>query len=420
MKRVLILLLSISPSMAQVPLSMEQCRDMALSSSENYEISQRQVDISTFKYRESNSARLPSLDLAASAAYSMWDSEDKQQGLRDYNYGASLILSQPIYSGGGLISSSRAAKLAISQSELESQRLAQEVIYNASQAYYLLLATRDKLQATEDYVEIVERLYAIIKIRYSEGYISRSDVLMVETRLNEADLQRLTAQRAYYGALSNLNYQVGSEELTEYILVDSMATPVSLPKTESLEYALENRGDYRALHLASDIDSIDITISRAAFNPTLSLELSGNYGTPTPNAIGVRDQHYGTAQLSLSAPIFNFGARGKRVAQAKLQRTISELDISRSHSDIAYELQSSLIELHQSYSEVQLSIENRRIADENLSLSTFSYQEGKLPILDVLSAQLSWISANISSIESLYDYYSALNSYELAVGNIQK
>ena len=43
--------------------------------------------------------------------------------------------------------------------------------------------------------------------------------------------------------------------------------------------------------------------------------------------------------------------------------------------------------------QIDVAEEACKIAEENLDLNTFSYNEGKLPILDVLSAQLSWIQS---------------------------
>ena len=57
-----------------------------------------------------------------------------------------------------------------------------------------------------------------------------------------------------------------------------------------------------------------------------------------------------------------------------------------------------------------------KIAEENLDLNTFSYKEGKLPILDVLSAQLSWIQSYSSLIQTWYQQKASLAQYNKAVG----
>ena len=60
--------------------------------------------------------------------------------------------------------------------------------------------------------------------------------------------------------------------------------------------------------------------------------------------------------------------------------------------------------------------ENCKLAEENLDLNTFSYTEGKLTILDVLSAQLTWIQAYTNLIQSYYEQKIALADYRKATG----
>ena len=56
------------------------------------------------------------------------------------------------------------------------------------------------------------------------------------------------------------------------------------------------------------------------------------------------------------------------------------------------------------------------IATENLSLSTFSYTEGQIAILDVLSAQLSWIQLFTNAISARMAYRNALATYARITG----
>jgi outer membrane protein TolC len=56
------------------------------------------------------------------------------------------------------------------------------------------------------------------------------------------------------------------------------------------------------------------------------------------------------------------------------------------------------------------------IAQDNLQLNSFSYNEGKLPVLDVLSAQVSWLQAYTNFVTINYQYRIALAQYRKACG----
>ena len=56
------------------------------------------------------------------------------------------------------------------------------------------------------------------------------------------------------------------------------------------------------------------------------------------------------------------------------------------------------------------------IAKDNLTLNTFSYNEGKLPILDVLSSQATWLQAYTNVVSANYQYKVAYAEYVRILG----
>ena len=69
-----------------------------------------------------------------------------------------------------------------------------------------------------------------------------------------------------------------------------------------------------------------------------------------------------------------------------------------------------------SYSQMQSSLHNLSIAGENLSISTYSYNEGQATVLDVLQAQISWIQIYTNAITARFNYAVAVSEYQLVAG----
>ncbi len=65
----------------------------------------------------------------------------------------------------------------------------------------------------------------------------------------------------------------------------------------------------------------------------------------------------------------------------------------------------------QSRAQVDASERSLRIAAENLEISTYSYREGLVTILDVLQAQLSWIQLYTNDLTARYNYALAISDY---------
>ena len=60
---------------------------------------------------------------------------------------------------------------------------------------------------------------------------------------------------------------------------------------------------------------------------------------------------------------------------------------------ISQEVANSWTSLTETTMQIDVAEEACKIAEENLDLNTISYKEGTLPILDVHSAQHSWIQS---------------------------
>ena len=70
------------------------------------------------------------------------------------------------------------------------------------------------LQAADKYQSIVKQQYDIIQDRFSDGMISRTDLLMISTRLKEAELQYIKARQNYTTGPPKLNILNGTKSRT--------------------------------------------------------------------------------------------------------------------------------------------------------------------------------------------------------------
>ena len=90
--------------------------------------------------------------------------------------------------------------------------------------YWQYAANVQVLQNAEEYLEVVKSLFNIINLRFDDGMVSKSDLLMVNTRLKEAELTLNTAQRAIEIAKQNFNILMQVEANQDIVLADSINT----------------------------------------------------------------------------------------------------------------------------------------------------------------------------------------------------
>ena len=93
------------------------------------------------------------------------------------------------------------------------------------------------LQAADKYQSIVKQQYDIIQDRFNDGMISRTDLLMISTRLKEAELQYIKARQNYTLALQKLNILMGEEPnnpVDSLYTIDTASAPVQILSLENV------------------------------------------------------------------------------------------------------------------------------------------------------------------------------------------
>ena len=242
------------------------------------------------------------------------------------------------------------------------------------------------------------------------------DRLQVQARLKEAELNKSAAYKDYQIALQNLNVLMGVPPMEPITITDSITMVLPLPMQVGESAALENRPDYLISKLNIEYQKRQINLSKAKYNPTLSVGFQGTWGTPMLNVKGSDNLWTPAVFASLKIPLFRWGARFKEVNSQKAVLRSKEYAMDNTRDQITQEVANAWTSLTENTKQIDVAEEACKIAEENLDLNTFSYNEGKLPIVDVLSAQLSWIQSYSSLIQTWYQQKASLAQYNKAIG----
>ncbi len=121
------------------------------------------------------------------------------------------------------------------------------------------------------------------------------------------------------------------------------------------------------------------------------------------------------AFASVSIPVFHWGARSKDVNMQKAVLRSCEYDLQMTKDQITQEVSNAWTNLTENTKQIRVVEEACKLAEENLDLNTFSYTEGRLPVLDVLSAQVTWIQAYSNLIQTWLQQKVSLADYNKAV-----
>lgn len=335
----------------------------------------------------------------------------------DHNtYSLGATVSQPIYAGGQIYNNYKAAEIQ-GQIATEAEELTTDnIVYAADMNYWSVAARKGMYDVMTQYVDIVQELANVLTLRFQDGQISKTDLLQVQARLKEAELNKSSAYKDYQIALQNLNVLMGVPPMEPITITDSITMVLPLPMKVGESAALENRPDYLISKLNIEYQKRQINLSKSKYNPTLSVGFQGAWGTSMLNVKGSDNLWTPAVFASLKIPLFRWGARFKEVNSQKAILRSKEYAMDNTRDQISQEVANAWTSLTENTKQIDVAEEACKIAEENLDLNTFSYNEGKLPIVDVLSAQLSWIQSYSSLIQTWYQQKASLAQYNKAIG----
>ena len=356
---------------------------------------------------------LPKIDISADGTLNMSDLSAWNEPLgeyRNHTYQGVFIVSQPIYTGGALNAQHKIAKADEKLDQLNEELTLDQIHYQSDAVYWNASASKAMLQAADKYQSIIKQQYDIIQDRFDNGKISRIDLLMISTRLKEAELQYIKARQNYTLALQKLNILMGEEPDAPVDSLYSISIPSEPVKVLSLGDVLQQRADYASTEVNIMKSQAQRKAALSQFNPQLNMYFSGGWATGTPN-LGYDVSFNPIVGVNLNIPIFRWGARFKTNRQQKAYISMQRLQQSYVEDNISEELSGSLTKLKDTEEQVKTANENMKLANENLEIVSFSYNEGKSNMVDVLSAQLSWTQAQTNVINAYLAEKMAIAEY---------
>lgn len=417
---ILIAICSTFVATAQQSLSVDQYREMVLEYSQTIKESKEGVSGYTSDIKAAKTNLYPQLDASGEYSYLInkinYDFAGIELAIAQNNYGISAVAAQNVYSGGIVRKQIKALEIGKEISESSVEFAVENVSYAADVSYWRLAAMDSFREATQEYLEIIKQTYDIVLKRYEDGLIAKTDLLMIETRLKEAEFKVSDIDKQYQDANISLNILMGMPPETRVILSDSLLNRhFSLPQFEDLSIALENRADFAIVEKQVEAQLQAVKIAKADYLPKIAVGVTGQYATPLINFTGEGMTNI-VAFAKVSVPIFRWNQKSYVLASGNSKVRASEYKRQTTIDNISQELSSAWANLENTYNQLEIVEQTLGIAEQSLDLNNFSYEQGILSIVDVLSSQISWLNAYNSVISTYFSYMTAEAAYKKAKG----
>lgn len=414
------------PAFAQQYPLLEKYRRMALDYNHDVKAAEKNIAASMEVEKSARADLKPKLSGAANFQYtgnSMELSLDiPVAGLsrtiegKRLNYGGSLSILQPVYTGGRVLESLRIAQHRLSLADSQAEIVNAAVCYQTDIQYWSTVARQEIVAVAEDFRNSMAILVTTIRERVNVGLVDPQDLLMAEVKLNEAEYQLLRAQSDFEAGRMALNSMIGVK-LDNPTEVDAQIPMVVINDSLWMSAGAgrpEIRMAYSQIRMAESTKKL----TDSQFKPQFYVGVDGSYSSPGYNFRKDLDPNY-AVYAKVSVPIFEWGKRKSEKRASTYRIGMAEDNLNKVMDRVELEVGVARKALVQALERVNLSRSSLTKAEENEAKATERYNEGKVSVVEVIEAQtyrqtsqVNYVQAKASAQGYLSELIKASNSYE--------
>ena len=271
------------------------------------------------------------------------------------------------------------------------------------EAYWQIVSLVNRQKLAVKFFETLQKFEHDIEVMYRTGVSTKADMLSVKVKLNQAEMALLRVEDGLSLARMNLNQICGLAVDSVYTLQEELLNvlPQAEPKWLNIEQVYDNRPEISSLTLATDIYRKKEKIARSAYLPTVAF--MANYFAMTPSFFdGISTGFDGmwSVGIGVKAPIFHWGASRKTVRSARAETSLMNFKLQEAREKIELQVSQARLKVKEAARKMEVAEKNQVKADENLKYANLGFQEGTIPVSNVLEAQTAWLAAHADLIDT--------------------
>ena len=320
---------------------------------------------------------------------------------------AGVDLSYPLFQGGAVKNSVKAAQTRVEAGRATLQAVEGDVFTLAVSSYMDVIRDRAIVELNQNNVKVLETNLEATSDRFKIGDLTRTDVAQSEARLSLGRSQLATAQGRLAGSEATYRQVIGHQP-------GVLAPPPPLPplpksEDEAVRIALANNPDLIATSRQAIASGYDVNVARAGRLPSVSAVVGetyvGNLGTS--NAPFANSGNATTIGLSGRIPLFQGGLPAARIRQAQAQQGLALEQVVGTERAVVQAARSAFA----TYDAAQRAIQANTVAVQanELALEGNRAEQsvGTRTIIEVLNAEQDLLNSQVALVTAKRDAYVA-------------
>ncbi len=323
------------------------------------------------------------------------------------NFLFNLGLIQPIYTGGKIRQMYKMSQILEEMAKNSLSLEEEKQLIEIEELYWNLITLQEKNKLANTYKNLLITLIGDLENYKAEGIVMHNDLLKVQIKLNEAELNIVKSQNGIKLARKALCQKIGLP-LDEYFEPADTVIPsekLTINPEIFIRFAQQNRSDVKMLENTVLLTEAGIKIMRSRFLPDIGFTANYAYMNPNPYA-GFSKTFGGDYNLGIAmhVPLFHWGERKHTLALTQCENKTALLMLEDSKNLIALQTEQAINNLNEMYEELIMTRKSLELANENLRLLSDAFEEGMCKSADLIEAQVLWQEAYSKHIDSKATY----------------
>jgi len=320
---------------------------------------------------------------------------------------------QPIFAGNQIVTGNKLASLGTEVNQIQLTSTKDEIAIETEKRYWQIVELGEKMKTLERYIQLVDTLRKEVQDVFHAGLITRNDLLKVELKQNELQMNRVKLDNGiklakmafcqYIGILYNPEISFKNE------LVQDKDPQLLFTNHEQ---ALAGRAEYQLLQKSSEAEKYLTKMKRGEYMPQVGVGVGGLY----LDVMNGKSTSSGMVFGSVKIPISGWWEASHKLKERQLKEEQNQNMVTDNTEKLLLQMQQARNTLDEAWQQIQLSEISVRQAEENLKVSQDNYEAGMVNVSDMLEAQALVQSSNDNLISSRCSYQVAMAKYLQVTG----
>jgi len=356
--------------------------------------------------------------------YTQWDHKKPNRDAfttDDDYYTASFNAHQDLFTGWRILSTYQKASLSEDYTRAKVENTELSLIQSVQENFLGLLKARENVRSAEAAVLRLREHLKVTSAFYDVGLKPRLDVLQAEVDLAGAENDLLKARNSVDTQTVRLHTLLNLPLDEDVAYTGGLEyRPFSMPFTECLDKAYENRPDLSMARKSVEIARKDAAITYSAFYPQVGADFDWTSKGDDRYAAGspLQRTEYSAWSIGVSAQwkFFEWGKTYFAARQAKQKVAQLESEEANARQEATFEVKSNHLKIKEAAERISVTRKALEEAREGYRMAVARYQAQVGTNTDVLDAQARVSRSEADLTEALADHQIALSRIFVSMG----